>query len=59
MREIRPSGSEGGAGFIPRPYPYHDLDAPALGANEKRNLHGSAGSPGFAFHGCPSTFATE
>jgi len=22
MREIRPSGSEGGARFIPRPYPY-------------------------------------
>ena len=23
MREIRPSGSEGGAGFHPGPYPYH------------------------------------
>jgi len=23
MREIRPSGSEGGVGLIPHPYPYH------------------------------------
>ena len=25
MREIRPSGSEGGARFIPRPYPYFSI----------------------------------
>jgi hypothetical protein len=30
MREIRPSGSEGGAGSIPCPYPYQQDWSPAL-----------------------------
>ena len=32
MREIRPSGSEGGARLIPRPYPYLSVVPTGLGA---------------------------
>jgi len=30
MREIRPSGSEGGVGLIPHPYPYRPVDGLGL-----------------------------
>ena len=30
MREIRPSGSEGGVGLIPHPYPYRSAGRPVL-----------------------------
>ena len=33
MREIRPSGSEGGVGLIPHPYPYRPLDGQVMCLN--------------------------
>ena len=40
MREIRPSGSEGGVGLIPHPYPYRPFTAltPSPGALRRGHL---------------------
>jgi len=45
MREIRPSGSEGGVRSIPHPYPYRTADAPGAVAGCARLMNRSG------FHG--------
>ena len=53
MREIRPSGSEGGAGFIPRPYPYLQNFAPR--GNERDDPQLQEIEMRGAFGGCAHT----
>jgi len=43
MREIRPSGSEGGARLIPRPYPYFSVVP--LGLGERTSLRNLVALP--------------
>ena len=48
MREIRPSGSEGGVGPIPHPYPYRQVGTDCVGprSNPPSRVEALAGNVG-------------
>ena len=45
MREIRPSGSEGGVGSIPHSYPYRTIDGRAISKATARLISGTNTEP--------------